>query len=136
MGDETLLQWLSDVAVTGTILSCAYTVLATVLVIRFRNRIGLANAKPEPVTLLKPLCGTEPDLARRLAAFCAQDYAAPIQMVCGVQDRADGAIAAVEKVAAPAPRPISSSRSIAATTAATARSPISSTWRRGSAMGW
>lgn len=99
MGDGTLLQWLSDVAVAGTILSCAYTILAAVLVVRFRYRPSHSIATPEPVTLLKPLCGSEPGLAPRLGAFCAQDYAGPIQMVCGVQDRADGAIAAVEEVA-------------------------------------
>lgn len=99
MGDETLLSWLSDLCIAGAVLGCAYTLLAAALVVRFRHLIGRRTAVEEPVTLLKPLCGDEPDLARRLSSFCAQDYTAPVQVVFGVQDRTDRAIAAVEAVA-------------------------------------
>jgi ceramide glucosyltransferase len=98
MGDDTVLQWLSDVAVAGAVLGCAYTLLATFLVIRFRHLVEPPDVA-EPVTLLKPLCGAEPEMVRRLSSFCVQDYAAPVQIVFGVHDRADRATAAVETVA-------------------------------------
>jgi len=33
------------------------------------------------VTVLKPLCGGEPDLLQRLAAFARQNYGGPVQIV-------------------------------------------------------
>ena len=50
-----------------------------------------------PVTLLKPLCGTEPDLYLNLRTFCLQDYPA-YQIVFGVRDAADPAIAIVRRL--------------------------------------
>jgi ceramide glucosyltransferase len=49
------------------------------------------------VTLLKPLCGTEPDLYLNLRSFCLQDYPA-YQIVFGVRDAADPAIAVVRRL--------------------------------------
>lgn len=99
MSEETFLfHWLSDVCTAGAVLGCGYTLIAAVLAARFRHLFSRIAPVDEPVTLLKPLCGTEPDLARRLSSFCNQDYAAPVQIVFGVQDRADRAIEAVEEV--------------------------------------
>lgn len=47
-----------------------------------------APAKPEPVTLLKPLHGLEPRLADNLATFLDQDWPASAQIVLGT-NRAD-----------------------------------------------
>lgn len=55
----------------------------------------IASARPT-VSLLKPLCGNEPHLTENLRSFCRQDYPAP-QIVCGVADAADPALAAVEQ---------------------------------------
>lgn len=49
------------------------------------------------ISVLKPLCGEEPLLEEALASFCAQDYPA-FQIVFGVQDPADPAIAVVERL--------------------------------------
>lgn len=73
------------------IIGSAYALVAAVLVGRFTARSKAALQKPEDVTLLKPLYGAEAALAPNLASFCAQDYAAAIQMVCGVQDPHDPA---------------------------------------------
>lgn len=48
------------------------------------------------VSLLKPLCGSEPHLVENLRSFCRQAYPAA-QIVCGVADAADPALAAVEE---------------------------------------
>jgi ceramide glucosyltransferase len=52
-----------------------------------------------PLTLLKPLYGDEPLLEVALASVCAQDYP-EFQIVCGVQDAADPAIAVVRRLQA------------------------------------
>ena len=55
-----------------------------------------ARAASAPaVTILKPLHGDEPGLLDNLDSFCRQDYPGPIQVVFGVQDPDDGAIAVV-----------------------------------------
>ena len=55
------------------------------------------SATPD-VTILKPLHGSEPGLLENLASFCSQDYAGRIQIICGVQDPNDAAVAVVERL--------------------------------------
>jgi ceramide glucosyltransferase len=98
--EATLFHWVWDVCIAGSVLGCGYALVATLLAVRFGRLNGRRAAahREEAVTLLKPLCGMEPDLSHRLSSFCRQDYAAPVQIVFGVQDRADRAIAEVEEV--------------------------------------
>jgi ceramide glucosyltransferase len=56
-----------------------------------------------PVTLLKPLCGAEPGLYAQLRSFCVQDYH-QFQVVFGVRDPADPALAIVQRLRAEFPR--------------------------------
>jgi len=58
-----------------------------------------AAAFRPPVTVLKPLCGKEPRLYECLRSFCEQDYP-DMQIVFGVGDSGDGAIAVVEQLIA------------------------------------
>ena len=60
-------------------------------------------AAPEPVTLLRPLHGAEPGLAERLSALLAQDYGAPVQLVCGVAQADDSAAEVVRALQAAHP---------------------------------
>jgi ceramide glucosyltransferase len=46
------------------------------------------GAPPVPVTVLKPRYGAEAQLSENLERFCRQDYAAPMQLLFGVQQRA------------------------------------------------
>jgi ceramide glucosyltransferase len=63
-------------------------------VIRFAAAPAPAPRKLPPVTILKPLCGDEPLLAEALSSCCRQNY--PVfQIVFGVQDAADPALAVV-----------------------------------------
>src|SRR5256885_6600322 len=50
-----------------------------------------------PVTVLKPLCGAEPDLYDCLRSFCEQAYPS-FQMVCGVRDADDAAVTVVRRL--------------------------------------
>jgi len=86
----------SLIALTGALLSFVATgyslvALVAVLVWRLRPRPRAAAGKLPPVTLLKPLCGAEPDLYGNLRSFCLQNY--PLfQIVCGAQDPQDPVI--------------------------------------------
>jgi ceramide glucosyltransferase len=62
-----------------------------------------APAAYPSVTILKPLHGAEPDLYANLASFCRQDYPAPVQVVFGLSDPGDPAVAIVRKLIADFP---------------------------------
>ena len=64
----------------------------------FAQKPDLAN-NAVPVSLLKPLYGAEPHLRENLQTFLAQDYGAPVQMVCGVNDEHDAALPVAEALA-------------------------------------
>jgi len=54
------------------------------------------NSELPPVTILRPLHGAPPGLEEALASALEQDYPAPVQLVCGVQNVADPARRVVE----------------------------------------
>jgi len=99
-----LIQGLADVFLVGAIIGCAYLSMAAFTVAAYKRRAHPPTDAPVPVTILVPLCGDEPGLADRLLALCEQDYAGPIQIVCGVRHDSDAALDAVKTVAAREPR--------------------------------
>ncbi|HUI95784.1 MAG TPA: bacteriohopanetetrol glucosamine biosynthesis glycosyltransferase HpnI [Xanthobacteraceae bacterium] len=92
------LRFFADISTAGALLGCAYTLLLSVVVLRFRPDARSGPTAHPPVTILKPLCGAEPDLFARLASFCTQDYPGPIELVCGVQTMSDPAIDVVRRL--------------------------------------
>jgi ceramide glucosyltransferase len=85
-------------------LGCIYALVAAYAARRFAASAPAAPAANFPaVTILKPLYGAEPNLHENLARFCVQDYPGPIQIVFGVSDRADPAIAIVREIVAAFP---------------------------------
>ena len=52
-----------------------------------------------PVTVLKPVCGAEPELYRCLRSFCVQRYP-EFQLILGVRDAGDPAIAIIKRLIA------------------------------------
>lgn len=94
----TFCLWL--VCTLIAMIGSAYALLAAILVARFAGGTRAILGKAEDVTLLKPLHGAEAALAPNLASFCAQDYVAEIQVVCGVQDPHDPAILFVQDLRA------------------------------------
>jgi ceramide glucosyltransferase len=59
---------------------------------------AVATRRPA-VSILKPLCGSEPHLTENLLSFCRQSYPT-MQIVCGVADATDPALAAVAQATA------------------------------------
>lgn len=100
------MTWLSPIFLLLAVVGCVYGLVAAALAGRFAEAAParLPEGAPRPsVTLLKPLCGLEPNLYENLESFCRQDYAGPVQIVFGIQSAADPAIAVVERLQAAHP---------------------------------
>lgn len=86
----------------GTALVAGATVYAfAAALVPYPGRRRQGAALPAPgelaVTVLKPLCGAEPHLEENLAELCRQD-AGVVQILCGVRDGNDGAVAVVRRL--------------------------------------
>jgi len=84
----------------GTALAAAgmtYTLVAWFAVqTRSRKTAATARGMP-PASVLKPLCGADPELYECLRTCCEQDYPA-FQIICGVRDERDPAVAVVRRL--------------------------------------
>lgn len=101
--EDMAVQLLASVFAAAALLGCIYLLLACALVLRNAQARRKHAGVPVPVSILKPLHGAEPGLPERLASFCDQDYAGPVQIVCGTQDWADPAIGVVNRLKAALP---------------------------------
>src|SRR4029077_6545546 len=96
-----ILYWSSIIAGVASVVGCGYLICATLLTDRFSRKASSAPRASMPrVTILKPLHGAELGLLENLASFCTQNYPGPVQIVLGVQDPRDDAIAVVERLRA------------------------------------
>jgi ceramide glucosyltransferase len=100
--EGTALDLLAWLCLGAAGLGCLY-LLAGTAVMFWRGPENKNAVVPVPVTILKPLHGDEPGLFGRLMSFCTQDYAAPVQIVFGVQNENDPAIEVVRKLQAALP---------------------------------
>jgi ceramide glucosyltransferase len=89
----------SDICLACAGAGCVYLLIAAIAVFRFPRQPEPRAGRSEPVTILKPLQGFEPDLLPRLASFCNQAYDAPVQVIYGVQDPSDPAVREAEQIA-------------------------------------
>lgn len=87
-----------DICLAGAFVGCILMLCEAGFVLAFRNQDSRANAAQPAVTILKPLHGAEPGLAARLAAFCRQNYGAPVQVLCGTGDSGAPAMPVVRAV--------------------------------------
>ena len=81
------------------VVSSVYWGYALGCLTRFRRRRDPIAASFPPVTVLKPLYGTDPALYASLRSFCEQDYP-KFQVLFGVRDAADPAIDVVQRLMA------------------------------------
>jgi ceramide glucosyltransferase len=88
------------IASLGVILTAAaaiYAAAAWLLLRRRRAAAPAASGWRPPVSVLKPLCGAEPQLAECLRSFARQAYP-DLQLVFGVREGTDPAIAVVDEL--------------------------------------
>ena len=97
------LHWLGMMLAALALIGCGYQLFAAVALKRFFARPRAPGGTAEPVTILKPLHGDEPQLAANLATFLAQNYGVPVQLLCGVSDPQDPAIGVVKRLQAEHP---------------------------------
>ncbi|MEH3144968.1 MAG: bacteriohopanetetrol glucosamine biosynthesis glycosyltransferase HpnI [Methylobacterium frigidaeris] len=98
--------WISTLFLGLATAGCLYALTAAWLAGRLARRLAPrlpAGAAAPSVTVLKPLCGTEPNLFENLSTFCTQTYAGSVQIVFGIQNAADPAIAVVQRLRAAHP---------------------------------
>ncbi len=102
MSADALILGLGNLCVAAATIGCVYALIAGALALRFgrrgQERSELQSSPQPSVTILKPLCGQEPDLLARLLGFAHQCYAGPLQMVFGSQHRTDPAMDAVKRL--------------------------------------
>jgi ceramide glucosyltransferase len=87
------------------LIASVYSVLTltATLVWRFRGaRTSSGDEHQPPISILKPLCGIEPELLANLRSFCEQDYPR-FQVIFGVRDPLDPALAIVDQLIAEFP---------------------------------
>lgn len=87
-------------AVLGCISSSAYYILCLLAARAFhRAAPGRSDAETtrRPVSILKPLKGTDPEMYESFRSHCLQDYP-EYEIIFGISDPADPAVASVEKL--------------------------------------
>lgn len=91
------------VAVLGCVTSCAYYLLCLRSAVGFLRgrKVAYENTCPRrtlpPVSILKPLKGTDPEIYESFRSHCVQDYP-EYEIIFGVSDSGDPAVASVEKL--------------------------------------
>jgi ceramide glucosyltransferase len=100
---HTLLRVIETVSVLGCIASFFYYLFCLWSAHGFLRSAGMAahsslGASLPPVSILKPLKGIDPDIYESFRSHCLQDYPAEYEIVFGVSDPADPALARVEEL--------------------------------------
>jgi ceramide glucosyltransferase len=99
------LSVLTAISVFGTLCGIAYSLFALWCVVSFESRKSkLTGAgRTPPVSILKPLCGVDPQALESLRSHCRQDYP-EFEIIFGVSDPNDGIVAVVHRVMSEFPR--------------------------------
>jgi ceramide glucosyltransferase len=91
-----ILLW--PICILLVILGCAYAFVTAAILRQFAQKSVTALSSTASLTILKPLYGVEPGLEANLASFCDQNYRGKIQLVLGLANRADPAVAVVQRL--------------------------------------
>jgi ceramide glucosyltransferase len=97
-GGLIVTLWLISTALA--MVGSAYLAFAAFLLRQLRGKSPPRLQLAPGVTILKPLCGVEPDLEANLASFCEQTYPGPVQIVLGVSTTSDPAAAVARRLIA------------------------------------
>lgn len=93
------LEIASLITTTLTCVGSAYLVFAAIRTRILFGRGGRAASGAPAITILKPLHGDEPGLEAALASLFDQDYPGPVQVIFGLQDPGDSALAPARRLA-------------------------------------
>ena len=86
-----LLIWLWLICTFVGILGCLYALIAAGLLAKFAQKRVTRNSCNRPVSVLKPLYDTEPELEANLTSFCGQNYGGEVELIFGLQTGDDPA---------------------------------------------
>lgn len=94
-----MLDFVSIVALGLLVMSSGYLVVASFGTMKFRHAMKSARTARDSIgiSLLKPLCGPERELAENLRSFCQQDYE-NFQIIFGVRKSDDPAASIATKI--------------------------------------
>jgi ceramide glucosyltransferase len=98
LSGQDALRWAVDLCMAGAAVGCIYLAVSGWLILRYRNGEKNRHPVPVPVSIIMPLCGSEPGLYQRLLALCDQDYSGKVEIVCGTLNPKDPVLAVVEQV--------------------------------------
>jgi len=90
---------LAELAAFSALIGILSCLAGWIAVLRFAASPSLPPTKYPSVTILKPLCGEEPQLEEALASCCSQTYPT-FQIVFGLHHRTDPALAVVQRLQA------------------------------------
>ncbi|HVJ42703.1 MAG TPA: bacteriohopanetetrol glucosamine biosynthesis glycosyltransferase HpnI [Dongiaceae bacterium] len=99
----TIMQGIGWMCLVVAVVGLIYTLAAARCVKHFFRHAGAAPSNFPPVSILKPLHGDEIGLRANLEALCELDYPGELEIICGVQDPHDPAIAQVKRLQADYP---------------------------------
>ena len=103
---QTLVQFVEVIALLGAAAGCGYYLLclwsARTFMRDSRRTQSAAPTWTPPVSILKPLRGTDPDLYGSFRSHCLLDYPA-YELIFGVSDPGDPAVVLVERLKAEFP---------------------------------
>jgi ceramide glucosyltransferase len=94
---------MTAIPVAACLAGAVYLVASALAVRRFCRLPLVVDGAPEPVTVLKPLHGEDTQLYENLYSFCAQRHPC-FQIIFGIRDPADPAIAVVRRLVAEFPQ--------------------------------
>lgn len=102
---NAIVKTVEIMAVLGSCASVAYYVLCIASAARFRStqRSQRDSGSAFPISILKPLKGTDPQMLESFRSHCRQDYP-EYEIIFGVSDREDPAISLVQQLQAEFPQ--------------------------------
>jgi ceramide glucosyltransferase len=99
----TVVHVLGGFATLASLAGIVYLTIAIVATRGFARTKTIAPAQRPSVTILKPVCGADPELYENLVSFCRQDYGGPVQIVIGAHRESDPAVPIARRVIADLP---------------------------------
>ena len=100
---DAITPWLVAGFLVLAATGCVYALIAAAAMRRFTGEDASEATAFPSITILKPLHAAELGLHDKLASFCDQDYPGPVQILFGVQDANDPAVAVVDRLIAERP---------------------------------